>query len=534
MMRNIFAHSLRRKLIILLTAVASVSVLAACVGLCTYQLLHARGALYNESYTLAQLVSDNSSAALLFNDSTAANETLAGLNGDNRVALACLYSKDGDIVGVFQPAKIGARSCPEIARTRSEYTFRHLYLRREVKAKSDVIGLLYMEISLQEMYLLLLHFTQVTGLAVLCASIFALLLSSFTEKWISGPILHLTQIALTVSRTGDYDVRANHTSEDEVGLLVDQFNVMLDRIRQRELELRGSYDVLEAKVQERTQDLTLEIAERKLIETDLERARITAEESNRAKSTFLANMSHELRTPLNAIIGYSEMLAEDAETDGHSELESDLKKILSSARHLLGVISDVLDFSKIEAGQMKVHLEPVSIHGILQDIVPTAEILATQKNNAFHLSAPKDAFVQVDALRFRQCLLNLVSNACKFTNAGSITLSVFSEVRDEKNYIVWSVRDTGVGIAPENCDKLFKSFSQVDNSATRHHGGTGLGLVISQQLSRAMGGWIEVTSELGVGSTFQILLPYAENCDRQYIESVQPFEMTHVNPVASS
>ena len=500
-------HSLRRKLIVLLTAIASTSVLIACVGIFTYQFVHARAALYSEGATLANLIADNSAAALAFDDQRAANETLATLGHDPRVNEVCLYSNSGHLLGAFHSGAREDVPCSRASIEGSEYTLRHLHLQRTISLEEETVGTLYLEMSLAEMHNLLLRLFQVAGLSLLCASLFALLLSTRTERWISGPILHLTDVAVNISREGDYNVRAKASSNDEVGLLIDQFNKMLDRIGQRESELRSSYDLLEAKVEERTATLRSEIAERKLIEERLERAKVAAEDSSRAKSAFLATMSHELRTPLNAIIGYSEMLYEDAEAAQQTELKSDLRKILSSAKHLLSLISGVLDFSKIEAGQMTLHLEPLPIRSLLQDVIPTAEILAAGKNNLLRVSDAPDGDLWVDELRFRQCLLNLISNACKFTSKGTVSLGVQRMQRNSSEHVVWSVGDTGIGIAAEDRDKLFKSFSQVDSSATRHHGGTGLGLAITQQLCQAMGGWIEVESEVGKGTTFSIFMP---------------------------
>lgn len=509
-MRPNLSHSLRRKLILLVTSVASLSVLGACLGLSTYQFLRARAELLNDVNTIAKLIADTSATALMFNDRSAASDTLAGLREDPRVSKACLYDKSGQVAGIFLPASGVASQCPLSSTVKSQFTSKRLCIRRPVTIQGDTVGMLYMEVSLASMYSLLVRYLQVAAFAVGCASFFALLLSSFTERWISGPLLHLTKVALTIARTGDYDLRAHRSSRDEVGVLMEQFNLMLDRIQQRDQELRQVSDVLEVKVGERTRDLRSEIAERKLIEEDLERAKGTAEASNRAKSHFLANMSHELRTPLNAIIGYSEMLCEDAEIAGQTEMTADLRKVLSSAHHLLGVISDILDFSKIEAGEMKLYPELVSVQSLLDDVLPTAEVLAAQKRNTLNVQIRYEGYIRVDALRFRQCLLNLISNACKFTQEGSITITVAGEWREGCERVTWCITDTGPGISAEDRDKLFRSFSQVDATSTRSYGGTGLGLAISQDLCKAMGGWIEVESEVGFGSVFRIVLPMPE------------------------
>jgi len=303
-------------------------------------------------------------------------------------------------------------------------------------------------------------------------------------------------------------IRANRGSNDETGVLIDQFNVMMDHLQQREADLQSARQGLESKVQKRTIDLSNEIAERKIIELDLMEAKRIAEESNQAKSSFLANMSHELRTPLNAIIGYSEMLHEDAVSTGSAEVSDDLAKVLFSARHLLTLISDILDISKIEAGEMKLYPEIVSSSEVLDDMVATAEVLVRTNRNKFVLVEPVWRGVMlIDALRFRQCMLNLIGNACKFTQDGTISIAVKQRVVAEKSWIQWSVQDTGVGISSAEQATLFQTFLQGDSSATRRHGGSGLGLAISQQLCSDMGGHITVHSLINEGSTFTIFIP---------------------------
>jgi signal transduction histidine kinase len=352
-----------------------------------------------------------------------------------------------------------------------------------------------------------------TGICVLIiTTLFAYALSTFLQRIISKPIIDLTRVATQVSDQGNYLLRAESFSADEIGQLIGQFNAMMDTIQQREADLQHAHSTLEDTVKMRTSDLRNEIAERKLIELDLVAAKLAAEESNRAKSSFLATMSHELRTPLNAIIGYAEMLWEDAQSDGEVSTCDDLDKILVSARHLLGLISDVLDFSKIEAGQMSIHLELVTISSLLRDVLPTAEILARQNRNQLHVDEQTaDRSLLVDPIRFRQCLLNLLSNACKFTENGTISIRVEHQSMDGKDWVHWHISDTGVGIAPNMLNKLFQTFSQVDSSLTRKFGGSGLGLVISRQLCRAMGGDITIESEPHVGSTFTMSIPaYSE------------------------
>ncbi len=233
-----------------------------------------------------------------------------------------------------------------------------------------------------------------------------------------------------------------------------------------------------------------------------------AKQASQAKSAFLANMSHELRTPLNAILGYSEMLAEDAEAAGNADLVSDLKKILTAGRHLLGLINDVLDLSKIEAGKMRLYLETFEVSGVVQEAVETARPLIEKKHNRLEVRCPEGlGSIREDATKVRQVLLNLLSNAGKFTEGGLVTLDVRREVGPAGNWVFFRVSDTGIGMTPAETAKLFEAFVQADGGTSKKFGGTGLGLAITRKLCRLMGGDISVESAPGEGSTFTVRLP---------------------------
>jgi len=254
--------------------------------------------------------------------------------------------------------------------------------------------------------------------------------------------------------------------------------------------------------------LAQDMRELKRTQGELERARDAAEQANRAKSVFLANMSHELRTPLNAVIGYSQMLREDYIGAEQEEVRGDLEKIERSGQMLLGIINDILDLSKIEAGRETVKAQTFDVAAVLRDVSNAVQPLARQQGNALEIDCPEHArTAYADLAKFRQCLLNLVNNALKFTEKGCVSVSVNTLRDGDRDWTEVHVSDNGIGIGPEGLGKLFQPFSQLDGSATRKYNGTGSGLAISKKFCQMMGGDITVESELGRGSRFSIRLP---------------------------
>jgi signal transduction histidine kinase/DNA-binding response OmpR family regulator len=253
--------------------------------------------------------------------------------------------------------------------------------------------------------------------------------------------------------------------------------------------------------------------------TAAEEARAAADVANTTKSQFLASMSHELRTPLTAIIGFSEMLLSEAQAEQKQEQAEDLTRINDSATHLLGLINDILDLSKVEAGKMELHLEDFDVLNLVAGVRNTIEPLAHKKTNRLVVDCPADiGSMRADQTKVRQALLNLLSNANKFTDHGVVSLKVLREdveagngdgaaVNDHVSRITFHVSDTGIGMTPEQMSRLFQAFSQADSSTARKYGGTGLGLAITRQFCEFMGGTVEVQSEPGKGSTFTMRLP---------------------------
>jgi signal transduction histidine kinase/DNA-binding response OmpR family regulator len=316
---------------------------------------------------------------------------------------------------------------------------------------------------------------------------------------------------------------------------------LIQNLQEAEVNLIQTNQVLEENIQARINEtqkvndrLTEEIRERKLMESLLahnvkiaDEARERAEEANRTKSAFLANMSHELRTPLNAIIGYSEILEEDAIDNDQDYLVKDLKKIQNAGRHLLSLINDVLDLAKIESGKVDIYLESFDIAKMVKDIIDTIQPTCEKNNNKLKVDCPSNiGLMRSDLTKVRQSLFNLLSNASKFTQNGEVTLQIVQKILQSKQgekqkSIHFIVSDTGIGMKPEQCKKLFQAFSQADSSTTRKYGGTGLGLSITQNFANMLGGEVIAESEYGAGSVFTLKLPQIA---RQILPSTESFD----------
>lgn len=317
---------------------------------------------------------------------------------------------------------------------------------------------------------------------------FLVLLNLFIKR-LTRP-LHTLSGLMMEARLGDTNVRAPLEGPTEVQYIGDVFNRMMDALEERDQQLRKHNEMLETEVTLRTKELIS--------------ARDTAIAANRAKSEFLANVTHELRTPLQAIIGYTDVVSETLQDEGLDEVVEDMERILSSAQHLLSLINNVLDLAKIEAGRMELRLNAVDLAQLIDEARATVLPLISQHHNRIETSVESCAEpLVIDYGRMLQILLNLASNAGKFTENGLIRIrAVHSPTQ-----LLIAVEDSGVGLTPEQLTVIFDQFRQVDGNATRHLQGTGLGLAITRQLCRLMGGDIVAVSKKGVGSTFTVTVP---------------------------
>lgn len=333
------------------------------------------------------------------------------------------------------------------------------------------------------------------GAAVVCASLHVM---TRTMILYTSPAIILSLMATGAAMTGGWPglmtaILAGTVGVNAIVTARAGASSFADLIAER-LRAERAAETLERRVEERTAQL--EIATKR------------AQAANRAKSMFLANMSHELRTPLNAIIGYSEIVEEDIEAGALDSSAADLGKIRSAAGHLLSLINEVLDLSRIEAGKLDLKSVSFAIGPLLRETLDTIRPMASKNRTTTQLLvSPGVESVFADEIRVRQCVLNLLSNAAKFTHEGTITLEArVCRIAAEPGVAI-TVRDTGKGISPENLAKLFQPFVQVDNTKTRSHDGAGLGLVITRRLARAMGGEVQAASQQGRGSQFTLFLP---------------------------
>jgi len=498
--------SISQKIISIILAVTIVSVVSVLTVEIFNNIETSRNELKYNITLDAKLIADYLVPTFLFDDQAGAKEILHKLTNIPTIVYGAAYDPSGSLYAEYRSVTYtdSIKSIQKILKSAEKEKM--ILIRDSVRLKGEVLGAVLLIASTDIIHeKTKQHINTVLIILVISIS-FAILLAFWLQRIISGPILRLAAITRKIQDTLDYSVRVKKEAHDETGILYDGFNDMLQSIQASKKER----DLAVKKLQEESELLEIRVLERT---KELNTAKEKAEESDKLKSSFLANMSHEIRTPLNAILGFSTLIQDPATTP--AELEEYYRMMETSGNDLMNLIDDILDISRIEANQIKINLQDTHVIRLAEEVFSTFKQSLYSENPDIPVTPvfivppeKEDYILYTDPLRLKQILLNILNNAIKFTPAGSIEFCYFPN--ETKTRMVFYIKDTGIGIAKNQQEKIFERFTKVADIKTKHFRGTGLGLSIALKLAQLLNGEITVESELNVGSIFYLSFPLAK------------------------
>jgi signal transduction histidine kinase/DNA-binding response OmpR family regulator len=480
--------SIKHKLEAIILVTTASALLLSLLLFMIVEINSSRGETANRLQSLALLLGANSSAAITFNDYSTAEDILATLSTQKDVIEATIFLDNNDVFASYLATNYKTAEGFSDDRSIIGDYFSLVSVNQDIMLDDERIGSLRIVGDMSRARSIVLHQSLMVLGVFIVSMLFAFWLSNRFQRVISKPIQQLLRTMKKVAVKRDFSHRAKRLSNDELGSLVDGFNAMLDRIQRHDSKLAAYHQDLERQVTERTRQLNT--------------AKNEAEAASQAKSDFLATMSHEIRTPMSGVIGFGHLLKKTT-LDGQQLEYVDI--IISSAQSLLEIIDDILNFSKMEAGKISLEYSNFVMENLAHGVEMLFAPKALEKGITLTSSVAEDVppMLYGDPARLRQVLINLVGNAIKFTDKGSVCVTIDKEDQQGEEIIIRiTVRDTGIGISQQQQSQLFQPFQQCDGSITRNYGGTGLGLVIAQRLVGLMDGEITLSSKPGEGSIF--------------------------------